>query len=71
MCIAREKTQGIVLSQWACDVSRLSLGVSGAEVTGGSALRLLGVTSDRLLHFGAHCSQLACRSVPVSPTSDA
>ena len=28
------------------------------EVTAGTSLRLLGVTFDRLLHFGAHCSEL-------------
>ena len=58
MRVAGEKTQALVLSQWARDASRLSIRVAGAEVRGGPALRLLGVTFDRLLHFGAHCAEL-------------
>ena len=58
MRIAGEKTQAIVLFQWARDATRLRLKVAGAEVAGGPALRLLGVTFDRLLHFGAHCADL-------------
>ncbi|KAF0288249.1 Retrovirus-related Pol polyprotein from type-1 retrotransposable element R1 4 [Amphibalanus amphitrite] len=58
MRVAGEKTQALVLSQWARDASRLSIRVAGAEVTGGTTLRLLGVSFDRLLHFGAHCNEL-------------
>ena len=58
MRIAGEKTQAIVLSQWARDATRLCLKVSGTEVTGGVALPLLGVTFDRLLHYRSYCSDL-------------
>ncbi|KAF0303168.1 RNA-directed DNA polymerase from mobile element jockey [Amphibalanus amphitrite] len=58
MRVAGEKTQALVLSQWARDASSLSIKVSGAVVTAGPSLRLLGVTFDRLLHFGAHCAEL-------------
>ena len=54
MRVAGEKTQALVLSQWARDAT----GLSGAEVTAGTSLRLLDVTFDRLLHFGAHCAEL-------------
>ena len=58
MRIAGEKTQALALSQWARDATHLKVKVAGAEVTAGTSLRLLGVTFDRLLHFGAHCSEL-------------
>ena len=58
MRVAGEKTQALVLSQWARDATGLCIKVSGAEVTAGTSLRLLGVTFDRLLHFGAHCAEL-------------
>ena len=58
MRIAGEKTQALALSQWARDGTHLKVKVAGAEVTAGTSLRLLGVTFDRLLHFGAHCSEL-------------
>ena len=58
MRIAGEKTQALALSQWARDATHLKVKVAGAEVTAGTSLRLLGVTLDRLLHFGAHCSEL-------------
>ena len=61
MCIAGETTWAIVLSQWARDASRLNLKVCAADVMGGPALRLRGVTFDRLLHFGAHCSELGTK----------
>ena len=58
MRVAGEKTQDLVLFQWARDATGLCIKVSGAEVTAGTSLRLLGVTFDRLLHFGAHCAEL-------------
>ena len=58
MRIASEKTQALALSQWARDATHLKVKVAGAEVTAGTSLRLLGVTFDRLLHFGTHCSEL-------------
>ena len=48
MRVAGEKTQALVLSQWARDATGLCIKVSGAEVTAGTSLRLLGVTFDRL-----------------------
>ena len=58
MKVAGEKTQVIVLSQWARDAKDLQIKVAGAAVAAGSRLRLLGVTFDRLLHFGQHCAEL-------------
>ena len=58
MRIAGEKTQALALSQWARDATHLRVKVAGAEVTAGTSQRLLGVAFDRLLHFGAHCSEL-------------
>ena len=58
MRVSGEKTQAIVLSQWARDATGLNIKVSGADVKAGSTLRLLGVTFDRMLNFGPHCTEL-------------
>ena len=58
MSIAGPKTQLLVLSQWAQDAKNASIRVAGTEVPGSPHLKLLGVTFDRLLHFGQHCSEL-------------
>ena len=49
----------------------MNIKVSGAVVTAGLSLRLLGVTFDRLFHFGAHCAELRKKVRPVSPSCDA
>ncbi|KAF0287547.1 putative RNA-directed DNA polymerase from transposon BS [Amphibalanus amphitrite] len=64
MRVAGEKTQAIVLSQWARDAGELTVKVAGVSVKAGSQLRLLGVTFDRLLHFGPHCTDLRRRVRP-------
>ena len=56
MVVAGHKTQALVLSQWAQDAKNLHLRVAGATITGDRSLKLLGVTFDRLLHFGEHCA---------------
>ena len=58
MVVAGEKTQVIVLSQWAQDSRDVTVKVAGAPVKAASTLRLLGVAFDRLLHFGPHCAEL-------------
>ena len=69
MRIAGEKTQALALSQLARDATHLKVKVTGAEVTAGTSLRLLGVTFDRLLHFGPTALSCARRCALVSPTS--
>ena len=64
MTVAGEKTQALVLSQWARDATDCTLRVAGKVVTAGSELKLLGVTLDRLLHFGPHCRALRRRVRP-------
>ena len=64
MKVAGEKTQAIVLSQWAKDAKNVEVKVAGAPVKAGPHLRLLGITFDRLLHFGQHCAELRRRVRP-------
>ena len=64
MKVAGEKTQALVLSQWAQDAKNMEVRVAGAPVKAGPRLRLLGVTFDRLLHFGQHCAELRRRVRP-------
>ena len=63
MTVAGEKTQLLVLSQWARD-SNCEIRVAGEVVRSGGQLKLLGVTLDRLLHFGPHCRALRQRTRP-------
>ena len=58
MVLAGEKSQLLVLSQWAKDASSCAIRVAGATVSAGDSLRLLGVTMDRLLNFGKHVESL-------------
>ena len=58
MSIAGSKIQLLVLSQWSQDAKNASIRVAGTEVPGTPHLKLLGVTFDRLLHFGQHCTEL-------------
>ena len=58
MRVASEKTQVLVLSQTPKDAVECSIKVAGETVTAGAQLKLLGVTLDRTLHFGAHCRNL-------------
>ncbi|KAF0292595.1 RNA-directed DNA polymerase from mobile element jockey [Amphibalanus amphitrite] len=64
MQVAGEKTQALVLSQWSRDAVDCTLCVAGKTVTAGDHLKLLGVTLDRLLHFGLHCRNLRQRVRP-------
>ena len=64
MRIAGQKTQALVLSQWSRDAVDFKLRVDGAEVRGGPHLKLLGITFDRLLHFGEHCTRLRRKVKP-------
>ena len=64
MIVAGEKTQVMVLSQWARDAVGLSIRVAGVRVTARATLNLLGVTLDRLLYFGPHCKRLKRRTRP-------
>ena len=61
MTIAGEKTQALVLSHWSPDARNFHIKVSGTTVEGCQHLKLLGVTFDRLLHFGEH-SWSSCAS---------
>ena len=58
MSIAGSQTQLLFLSQWSQDAKNARIRVAGTEVPGTSHLKLLGVTFDRLLHFGQHCTEL-------------
>ena len=60
MRVAGEKTQLLVLSQWARD-SNCEIMVAGQTGRSEAQLKLLGVTLDRLLHFGPHCRALKTR----------
>ena len=62
--IAGHKTQALVLSQWSLDAVDFKLRVDGTEVRGGPHLKLLGVTFDRLLHFGEHCTGMRMKVKP-------
>ena len=64
MVVSGPKTQVLVLSQWARDAVGLTIKVGGATVEAKETLNLLGVTLDRLLHFGPHCKKLKQRSRP-------
>ena len=54
MEVAGEKTQLLVLSQNPRDAADCHIRVAGQLVEGGAELKLLGVTLDRTLGFGAH-----------------
>lgn len=64
MVVSGEQTQVLVLSQWAKDAVDLSIRVAGAPVEARETLNLLGVTLDRLLHFGPHCKKMRRRTRP-------
>lgn len=64
MLVAGEKTQLLVLSQSAADAKNCGIKVDGKSVQAADSLKLLGVTLDRLLHFGAHCRGLRSRVRP-------
>jgi hypothetical protein len=64
MVLAGEKTQLLVLSQWAKDATNCSIRVPCATVEAGGSLKLLGVTLDRLLNFGKHVESLRRRERP-------
>ncbi|KAF0296481.1 Retrovirus-related Pol polyprotein from type-1 retrotransposable element R1 4 [Amphibalanus amphitrite] len=64
MLVAGEKTQLLVLSQSAADAADCAIKVDGKLVPAADRLKLLGVTLDRLLHFGAHCRSLRSRVRP-------
>ena len=64
MTIAGQKTQALVLSQWARDAKDFAIKVAGTPVQGSQHLKLLGVTFDRLLHFGEHCQTLRRKIKP-------
>jgi hypothetical protein len=64
MAVAGEKTQALVLSQWANDAktaNNTALYVGGKRVRFGSSLKLFSVHFDRLLHFGGHYKALRQR----------
>ena len=62
--IAAQKTQALVLSQWAQDAKDFSIKVAGATVEGRPHLKILGVTLDRTLHFGEHCASIRRKVKP-------
>ena len=64
MVVAGEKTQLLVLSQSAADSADCAIKVAGKVVQAADHLKLLGVTFDRLFHFGAHCRSLRARVRP-------
>ncbi|KAF0314337.1 Potassium voltage-gated channel protein Shab [Amphibalanus amphitrite] len=64
MEVAGEKTQLLVLSQNPRDAADCHIRVTGQLVEGGAELKLLGVTLDRTLGFGAHCRSLRRRVRP-------
>ena len=64
MAVAGQKTQALVLSQWSRDAVNCTVQVAGETVVAGDQLKLLGVTLDRLLHFGPHCRSLRQRVRP-------
>ena len=64
MTVSAEKTQMMVLSQWHRDAVDCHIKVAGKTVRCSDTVNLLGVTIDRLLHFGAHCQKLRRRARP-------
>lgn len=64
MQVAGEKTQVLVLSQAPRDAINCSIRVAGEAVSAGDSLKLLGVTLERTLHFGAHCKELRRKTRP-------
>ena len=62
--IAPQKTQALVLSQWAKDAKDFSIKVAGVTVQGRPHPKILGVTLDRRLHFGEHCASVRRRVKP-------
>ncbi|KAF0299401.1 putative RNA-directed DNA polymerase from transposon BS [Amphibalanus amphitrite] len=64
MTIASQKTQIMVLSQWSRDAKDTTILVSGTPVRATPTVKLLGVTLDRLLHFGDHCANLKRKARP-------
>lgn len=58
MVVSGEKTQLLVLSQNPRDADGCHIKVAGKTVAARETLHLLGVTLDRLLHFGPHCRRL-------------
>ena len=58
MVASGEKTQILVLSQWARDAVEVTMKVAGATVEARETLNLLRVTLNRPLHFGPHCKRL-------------
>ncbi|KAF0306566.1 putative RNA-directed DNA polymerase from transposon BS [Amphibalanus amphitrite] len=64
MRVASEKTQVLVLSQAPKDAVDCYIKVAGETVAAGAQLKLLGVTLDRTLHFGAHCRNLRQKTRP-------
>ena len=64
MRVAGEKTQVLVISQAPRDATDCVIKVAGEVVTCGKKLKLLGVTLERTLHFGAHCKSLRSKTRP-------
>ena len=64
MRVAGEKTQVLALSQAPRDATDCAIKVAGEVVTCGEKLKLLGVTLERTLHFGAHCKSLRSKTRP-------
>ena len=64
MVVSGEKTQLLVLSQQARDADGCFIKVAGKTVKAKETLHLLGITLDRLLHFGPHCRQLRSKTRP-------
>ena len=64
MIVSGEKTQLLVLSQQARDAHGCRIRVAGTPVEAKETLHLLGVTLDRLLHFGPHCKRLRRKTRP-------
>ena len=64
MRVAGEKTQVLVLSQAPRDATDCAIKVAGEVVTCGEKLKLLGVTLERTLHFGAYCKSLRSKTRP-------
>ena len=63
MRIAGEKTQLLILSQWSRDKVD-GIKVDGCGVQPQQQLKLLGVTFDRLLHFGGHAAEVRRKVMP-------
>ena len=64
MVVSGEKTQLLVLSQQARDADGCRIKVDRKTVEARETLHLLGVTLDRLLHFGPHCRRLRSKVRP-------